>query len=189
MLRRLTNGWTRIRARGHASAVIQPLAFSGTLVTLLAVTGCGETRARPAPNVVGESLDAAEKTLDAEGLRYHTVGGGTFGIVVRSHWTVCRQQPAGPSTTRSVTLIVGRSCPPANGTRVPDVVGENLNDAEVLLRESGFQVQKESVDGDPIIVDSLWIVCDQSPEGGGHARTVELYAGHDADECDEYTPW
>lgn len=169
--------------------MIQALAFSLTLATALAVTGCGAARARPAPNVVGERLDAAEDTLDAEGLRYQAVGGGTFGIVVRSHWIVCRQQPAAPSTTTSVTLVVGRSCPPASAARVPDVVGENLNDAETLLQESGFQIQKESVDGDPIIVDSLWIVCDQSPEGGAHARAVELYAGHDADECDEYTSW
>jgi hypothetical protein len=165
------------------------LAFAGTLVAVLATTACGTGRVRPAPNVTGERLDAAENTLDAEGLRYRAVGGGAFGIVVRSHWTVCRQRPAAPAETTSVTLVVGRSCPVPRPGRVADVVGENLKDAEVLLRASGFAVQIESVDGDPIVIDSLWIVCDQSPEGGAHTRVVELYAGHDSEDCDEYTSW
>jgi hypothetical protein len=85
--------------------------------------------------------------------------------------------------------VVGRSCPATTRARVPDVVGQNLKDAEVLLRQDGLQVDVESVDGDPIVVDSLWIVCDQWPENGKRATTVELSAGHDWDECDEYDAW
>jgi hypothetical protein len=160
-------------------------AFTSITLLTAVLTACGGTRPRPAPNVTGERLDAAEDTLDAEGLRYRTVGGGAVGIVVRSDWIVCRQRPAAPSKTTTVTLVVGRSCPPARRIGVPDVVGENLKDAEVLLRQDGLHVDVESVDGDPILVDSLWIVCDQWPESGKRATTVELYAGHDWDECDD----
>ena len=67
------------------------------LPLLLVAAGCGFTsRARTTvvPDVTGEPLDVAEDTLDAVGLNYQTVGGGAFGIIVRSHWTVCRQRPA-----------------------------------------------------------------------------------------------
>ena len=189
MLRTLSRDWTGVRPSGH-SGVVTKMIPAITLVGLTALlTACGGTRPRPAPNVTGEPLDAAEDTLDAEGLRYRTVGGGELGIVVRSHWLVCRQRPAAPTVTTSVTLVVGRSCPATTPARVPDVVGENLKDAEILLRQAGLEVSTESVDGDPIVVDSLWIVCEQWPESGKRATAVELYAGHDWDECDEYESW
>jgi hypothetical protein len=66
------------------------IATSAALV--LACSACGLARARPVPNVAGLRLDVAENKLDALDLRYRTVGGGAFGIVVRSHWIVCRQR-------------------------------------------------------------------------------------------------
>ena len=57
-----------------------------------------------------EPLDAAEDALDARALRYDVAGGGLFGIVVRSRWTVCNQVPAGGTLARHVTLYVARSC-------------------------------------------------------------------------------
>ena len=192
MLCLLHHGWTRIRSRrdsGRVAQMIRAITFAGTLVAVAAATGCGETRPRPAPNVTGQRLDAAEDTLDAEGLRYRTIGGGAFGIVVRSHWLVCRQRPAAPTRTTNVTLVVGRSCPVTKRGRVPDVIGENLKDARVLLQQSGFHVDVESVDGDPILVESLWIVCDQWPEGGKRATNVELDAADDWDDCDAYESW
>lgn len=50
---------------------------------------------QPAPNVVGLSLDAAEKILDQAG--YETAASNTdtaFGIVVTSHFKVCEQDEA-----------------------------------------------------------------------------------------------
>lgn len=78
---------------------------------------------------------------------------------------------------------------PASHRSVPDVVGENLEDAEELLEERGFQVQAVSVDGDPILVESFWTICDQSPAGGGRGRTVELYAAHNLTGCDDDSSW
>jgi hypothetical protein len=95
-----------MRVKLRLLALVVPLAA--------AAAGCGvvsETR-RPArvPDVTYEPLDAAEDTLDAEGLRYDAVGGGLFGIVVRSHWTVCRQVPTEGTLARHVTLYVARDC-------------------------------------------------------------------------------
>ena len=79
-------------------------------VLLLAGTACGPTRARAVPDVTGQRLDIAEDTLDELDLRYHTAGGGAFGIVVRSHWVVCEQDPPPGTVARSVLLTVARSC-------------------------------------------------------------------------------
>jgi hypothetical protein len=94
--------------RMRALAIVPVLA----LVLLLA-TGCGSSSPRPAarvPDVTMKSLDAAEDELDAAGLEYDAKGGGLFGIVVRSHWTVCRQEPAAGLKARHVTLYVARHC-------------------------------------------------------------------------------
>jgi beta-lactam-binding protein with PASTA domain len=159
------------------------IATSAVLV--LACTACGGARARPVPNVAGLRLDIAENTLDAKNFRYRTVGGGAFGIVVRSNWIVCRQRPAARTESTSVRLYVARSCPPRRTVAVPDVVGAQLDYAEITVQQAGLQVRAESVDGDPIILKSRWIVCDQSPEAGKRAKAVELYAAHDWSECDE----
>jgi hypothetical protein len=159
------------------------IATSAALV--LACTACGEARSRPVPNVAGLRLDIAEDTLDAKDFRYRTVGGGAFGIVVRSHWIVCKQHPIARTVSTSVTLYVARSCPPRRTAVAPDVVGAELDYAQIVVQQTGLQVRSESVDGDPIILKSRWLVCDQSPEAGKRARAVELYVAHNWNECDE----
>jgi hypothetical protein len=63
------------------------------------------------PDVVGQRLDVAELHLDDLHIRYREVGGGTFGVVVASNWTVCEQEPAaGASNPGRVNLIVDREC-------------------------------------------------------------------------------
>ena len=80
------------------------------IALLLAATACGApARAHRVPAVVGERLDVAEDTLGADGLRYEAVGGGVFGIVVRSNWVVCRQTPGAGTVAKSVTLDVCRA--------------------------------------------------------------------------------
>jgi hypothetical protein len=145
---------------------------------LLGATACGSTRPARVPDVTGKRLDVAEDTLDASGLRYRTAGGGAFGIIVRSHWYVCEQIPAPHRMAKKVTLTVARSC------SVPDVVGESLEDAEDELRDAGIEVSEHSLDGDPIVVDSLWTVCDQEPDAGAPAQPVELYVAQDWCEYD-----
>lgn len=80
------------------------------LALLLALVGCG-SGSHVVPSVVGERLDLAESTVNDAGLEYEEIGGGAFGIVVRSNWTVCAQEPkAGEETSGKVKLIVERSC-------------------------------------------------------------------------------
>jgi hypothetical protein len=65
------------------------------------------------PDETGERLDVAEDDLDGAGLNYTEIGGGTFGIVVKSNWTVCEQKPSAGSKVREgarVKLIVDREC-------------------------------------------------------------------------------
>jgi beta-lactam-binding protein with PASTA domain len=65
------------------------------------------------PKLGCRRLDIAEDMLRSKGLRYREVGGGLFGIVVKSNWRVVRQRPAaGTRVARGtrVTLYVARSC-------------------------------------------------------------------------------
>jgi len=65
------------------------------------------------PDEVGERLDVAEDDLHAHGLSYREVGGGTFGIVVKSNWIVCETRPAGGASVKKhtrVALVVDRDC-------------------------------------------------------------------------------
>ena len=148
-------------------------------VLLLGATACGTTKAAAVPNVVGKRLDVAEDTLHASGLHYSEVGGGAFGIIVRSNWFVCEQRPRPRAKATRVTLYVERSCPPVRPPLLPYVVGQSLDDAEATLAAAGVKVTEENEDGDgAIVVESNWTVCDQWPEGGERSLTVDLYVSH-----------
>jgi hypothetical protein len=72
------------------------------------------------PNVTGQRLDAAESNLQRAGLdptKITIVGGGTFGVVVKSHWTVCTQTPGpGKEVSSAPRLKVDRTCEPQQTT-------------------------------------------------------------------------
>jgi PASTA domain-containing protein len=79
------------------------------LILVLLVAGCGGTAApKRVPDVRGERLDVAEARLDARGLGWEEVGGGTFGVVVRSHWYVREQLPEPGRKATTVRLVVER---------------------------------------------------------------------------------
>jgi len=137
------------------------------------------------PRVVGQQLDVAIADLDARGLRHRTVGGGSFGVVVPSHWQVCSQAPRGGTKAVEATLVVERACsrvPPVRTAVVPDVEYESLDQAEAELRFGGlgFEVSAD----DEIVVRSHWQVCDQEPAPGEWARSVELYVSKDCEDWD-----
>ena len=90
--------------------IVVGIAMLGTFAALLVGCGSSSNTVAHVPDVRQQPLDAAEDTLDARGLRYDAVGGGLFGIVVRSHWTVCRQEPRPGTLARHVTLYVARDC-------------------------------------------------------------------------------
>ncbi len=150
---------------------------------LLTAAACGAT-AKQVPDVTGDRLDVAQSRLDEAGLGYEVVGGGVLGVVVRSHWQVCEQDPPPGGRAKSVELVVERTCSerqPAAGT--PDVTGLRLDAAERLLgaRRLEYYVSSE----DDVIIPSNWTVCDQYPEPGEPAAEVELYVDHFSCEDDE----
>lgn len=58
--------------------------------------------------LTGHSLPHVENALDALAIGYKTVGGGIFGIIVKSDWGVCATVPAaGQPIHGPVQLIVG----------------------------------------------------------------------------------
>lgn len=140
------------------------------VLTALVLAGCGSrsVESKPLPDLVGMNLRAAEETLDSRGLDHDAIGGGSFGIIVRSNWRVCRQDPVAGKTAKGVTVYVARRCTAG----MPDVRRLSLEDADDELERAGVEWTAETPDGDPVIVKRLWRVCDQERES---ARSVSLY--------------
>ena len=156
-------------------------ALVPAVLALFLLTSCGgNARPRAVPDVRGERLDVAEDHLDAAGLDWEEIGGGAFGVVVRSHWRVCDQEPRPGARARKVRLIVDRSC--ALPGTVPDVEGESLEDASEELDARGISWDAETPDGDEPLVLHLWQVCDQDPAAGTSANYVTLYVERACDE-------
>jgi hypothetical protein len=161
------------RVAPYGQHVLRSTATAIATGLALTATACGTTTPKSAPRVTGEPLNVAEDRLDGLGLRYRTVGGGTFGILVRSHWFVCSQAPEPPRVAREVVLTVAKSC------TVPDTVGESLDDAEDELEDIGIDARVHSLDGGPVVMQGLWTVCRQTPEPGAAVQPVDLYVSHD----------
>ncbi len=65
------------------------------------------------PDVKGQKLDVALSDIKRAGFedKVDVVGGGIFGVVVKSNWEVCGQSPAaGQALTAAPRLTVARSC-------------------------------------------------------------------------------
>src|SRR5437667_4557179 len=150
----------------------------GLLALAVAVAGCGR-EANRVPDVTGERLDVAQERLEAHGLAYQTLGGGKLGVVVRSHWIVCEQEPNAGAVAKTVRLVVARSCPGPRATPgiVPNVTGERLDEAEDRLEQLGFRF--ETYADDEIVIAANWTVCSQYPAGGDVGESVQLYAERD----------
>ena len=72
--------------------------------------GCGGASA-PVPDVTGQRLDVAKADMEDAGYDTEEIGGGAFGVVVESNWTVCETDPpAGSTADGAVRLIIDRTC-------------------------------------------------------------------------------
>ena len=90
---------------------IRSQSLIGALALVLVVAGCGgKAEVKRVPDLRGDRLDIAEARLEARGLDWEELGGGTFGVVVRSHWYVCDQLPRHGKKAHTVRLIVDRDC-------------------------------------------------------------------------------
>jgi len=157
--------------------VVSPVVMRLVLLLALALvlTGCGgEPSPKPAPEVRGQRLDIAEERLDARGLDWEEIGGGNLGIVVRSHWYVCSQEPRPGKKATTVRLVVDRNCATFDFL-LPNVEGMSLEDAEEELEQLGIPFEVESREEDTPRVEHLWEVCYQSPPAGQRATSLRLY--------------
>jgi hypothetical protein len=83
------------------------------------LAGCGASEQAAAtktvmPKVEGKQLDVALSDIKRAGFEdeVEVVGGGTFGVVDESNWTVCEQTPAaGKAIKDAPRVVVDRSCP------------------------------------------------------------------------------
>jgi beta-lactam-binding protein with PASTA domain len=159
-----------------------PIPLLLALLPIACLAGCGgDPEPETVPDVRGERLDVAAEHLDDAGLAYEEVGGGTFGIVVRSRWRVCEQEPAPGRRATEVRLIVGRHCPSPPGPVVPDVEGELVDDATEELERAGLAYVLEELHEAGPVVRSRWRVCEQKPPAGRRAHEVTLLAASDCD--------
>ncbi len=156
-------GLARFEHGGARRTVGAPMRLLGSLPLMLLVplvvvaVGCGgKSQPRVVPEVRGARLDIAESRLDRAGLEYETSGGGTFGVVVRSNWWVCNQDPRAGTTDTSVMLEVARECI----WRVPTVIGLRLDEARQTIGEVGIPY---TTSGPAAPARSLE-VCEQDPD-------------------------
>jgi hypothetical protein len=141
------------------------------LVVAGALSGCGGTpEPKRVPELRGERLDLAEHRLEAIGLDWEEFGGGNLGILVRSNWVVCTQEPLPGKRATTVRLIVDRACPGS-----PYVVGLRLDEAEERLDAAGIPYEVSTWGEGRPRIRHLWRVCDQSPLGQQYASFVRLY--------------
>src|SRR4051794_19287175 len=150
------------------------------LLLPLVATGCGgAVAARRVPDVRGQRLDLAEERLQARGLDFEEVGGGTFGVVARDGWPVCAQVPRAGRRSRTVRLVVARECPYEEEEQarrpapLPRVVGLRVAPALARLRQRGATVEAFTRRG-ARVERGRWVVCSQWPATRRPVRYVQL---------------
>jgi hypothetical protein len=95
---------------------MRALRVAVPLVIAFSLVGCGpDDKDVTMPDVTGKKLDVAYDQIKDAGFddkdKIKIEGGGTFGVVVESNWTVCEQSPtAGKPMSDAPTLTVDRSC-------------------------------------------------------------------------------
>jgi hypothetical protein len=84
----------------------------GSLLAGCGSSGSGENVATPMPLVTGLKLNVALSEIESAGFLndVEIVGGGTFGVVDESNWTVCEQSPAAGQALANPLLTVNREC-------------------------------------------------------------------------------
>jgi beta-lactam-binding protein with PASTA domain len=156
--------------------LISGLAAAGAAVVVIAIVassgGFGSGSRHVVPDLRGLRLDVADAKLDTIGLDSDTKGGGTFGVVVRSHWRVCDQEPRAGVTAADVLLIVDRDCE----WTVPDVTGLRLKAAEAALVREGTPYRVTYPGAPRSARHGRFLVCEQDPQYGSASEPVDLSA-------------
>ncbi len=148
----------------------------------------GATQAvKQLPDLVGKGLQTALDDARAAGfsnLDTHDASGRARLQILNPDWKVCFQSPAGGAAVSTGSRIdlgvvkLAESCPAsdqgtqspspvAEGQAMPDLIGKSLNVAIASLPSSTSITAKDaSVLHRPVIVQSNWQVCSQTPRPG-----------------------
>jgi hypothetical protein len=154
------------------------------------------------PNVTGTQLDVALNEIKAAGFPgdVEIIGGGAFGVVKESNWTVCTQAPVAGGRLANPKLTVNRKCPgsavesstPIEGSTgvsttvatEPTAVTTNRFDpaGKILNATNSRDLAAILVEADHC-ADSIQAFAsnhrDQIIEFDGHIADVSLHAGRD----------
>lgn len=87
--------------------------LAALVLVMALLAACSSSTAAYMPRLEGKRLDVAYSELDAAGVNradVEIVGGGTFGVVDESNWSVCRQSPSAGAQLDRVRLVIDRSC-------------------------------------------------------------------------------
>ncbi|MEO6471220.1 MAG: hypothetical protein ABIR57_05095 [Aeromicrobium sp.] len=179
------------------------IAIGALLIAfVVGLTSCGSNSdgsSAAMPTVESKRLDVAISDLAAVGIeedKVEIVGGGALGVISKSNWIVCTQEPGGGEIiTGKIRLIVDRECPTAvpvatpepatsasalpspsatlemadDSFKMPNLVGKVLQDAQDELQTHGSYVMDQQ-DARGLnrfqMLDSNWKVCSQRPAAG-----------------------
>jgi serine/threonine-protein kinase len=155
----------------------QPLAETevqeGSLITLLVSSGPAPVHV---PDVVGETVEAAEATLTNAELALGTVTKQVSSS--QPAGTVLAQSPATGNSVRAGTKVNVTVAKAPKEVAVPTVVGAAEAVAVAHLKHDGFVPNTETRTTSEQA--QVGVVLEQSPEGGAHARkgaTVTIVVG------------
>lgn len=98
------------------------LGLALAIIFAVGVSGCGGHEAKVMPDVTGKRLDVAKKDIKSAGIdeSVKVNGGGIFGVIDDSNWTVCSQSPAaGKPVSAKPEVKVDRSCEDDTATASP----------------------------------------------------------------------
>ncbi len=87
--------------------------MSLAIAIVLSLAGCADDKPVTMPDVVGKRLDIATSDVERAGFgdEVEVLGGGSFGVIDESNWTVCSQEPDGGSVISVAPRItVDRTC-------------------------------------------------------------------------------
>lgn len=152
------------------------------LVLVARMLGVGETNEQvTVPGVVGRPVEQATALLEEAGFEVDAV---PEAAPDQAEGIVLRQDPEEGTELaegETVTIVVSSGQPPV---LVPDVVGEQQEDADRLLREAGLVAQFQPVDDEEVPEGE---VISQDPEPGreaprGSVVTVEFSSGAGEEE-------
>lgn len=101
---------------------MRALRVAVAFIVLFGLVGCGGDKLPAMPTVVGQKLDVALSDIKRAGFSndVEVLGGGVLGVIDKSNWTVCEQEPAaGQAMTSTPRLQVARICASASPSVPP----------------------------------------------------------------------